>query len=72
MICIKVYAMGKVFSLMIFIVIVISHTYPHKPLRKMRVAIYMYQADSSLTCCLMSDTIMLMVISKHGKEHGHT
>ena len=41
----------------------LTHAYPHKPLRKMKVAICNHQADS-FTCGLMSD----LVICKHRKE----
>ena len=36
----------------------LTHTYPHKTLRKIKVATCNHQADSSITCGLMSDLVI--------------
>ena len=36
----------------------LTHTYPHKPLRKIKVAIYDHQADGPLYVCLISDLVI--------------
>ena len=47
---------------------ILTHAYPHKPLRKTEVSICNHQVDSPLYCGLLS----AVVICKQRKESGHT
>ena len=46
----------------------LTHIYPHKPLRYTEMTVCNHQADSHVMCGLISD----LVICKFRKKYGHT